>query len=242
MAAVLACGPGSALSHFTAAAHHGIRETAAIRIDVTVPGRIGRSRPGIAVHRCHGLTPGEVAEVRGIPCTTLARTVFDLAAVLRPEALEYTLHRAQLEPRSLDPCDLVALLHRFPGKAGAARLRRSLGPLIADGPDIKSALERLLARLWREARIPPPRVNAWIPLPIPAGGLEVDFCWLDRQLVVEADGRTFHGTTRATRNDAARDRALTLAGWTVVRYTWWDVTGEPGRVVAEVRALIGLRR
>jgi very-short-patch-repair endonuclease len=57
---------------------------------------------------------------------------------------------------------------------------------------------------------------------------------------VETDSATFHDTVRARRNDPARDRALMLAGWRVARYTWWDVTAEPARGAAVLRALLKL--
>ena len=97
-------------------------------------------------------------------------------------------------------------------------------------------MERRFLGLCRKALLPLPHLNAWIPLPIPAGGLEVDFTWPDRRLAVETDSATFHGTTRARRNDPARDRAFMLAGWRVARYTWWHITAEPQRVASEVRA------
>jgi very-short-patch-repair endonuclease len=101
-------------------------------------------------------------------------------------------------------------------------------------------MERKFLALCRKARLPEPRVNAWIPLAIPAGGLEVDFSWADCKLAVETDSARFHDTSRARRNDPARDRALMLAGWRVARYTWWDVTTQPGRVASELRALLEL--
>jgi very-short-patch-repair endonuclease len=76
--------------------------------------------------------------------------------------------------------------------------------------------------------------------PISSGGLEVDFCWPEHRLVVETDSRTFHRTARAFDNDPRRDRALTLAGWRVVRFRWSDVFGTPELVVAQLRALLEL--
>jgi very-short-patch-repair endonuclease len=58
--------------------------------------------------------------------------------------------------------------------------------------------------------------------------------------VVETDSRTFHQTARAFDNDPRRDRALTLAGWRVVRFRWSDVFGTPELVVAQLRALLEL--
>lgn len=76
MAAVLACGEGAVVSHRSAAALWGIRPSARAAVDVSVPGRTGRSRPGIDIHRC-ALPTGDVTTVDGIPCTTVARTLLD---------------------------------------------------------------------------------------------------------------------------------------------------------------------
>jgi len=241
MAATLACGAGAVLSHRSAAALLGIRDSAGSRIEVSSPRRVGRSRAGILVHSGGSLTAADVVEIRGIPCTAVARTVIDLAAVLDRSGLEYAIHRAQLRPWSFDLGEVAALLDRCRGRRGTAQLRSLLGrPAGLSDSDAKSRLERAFLRLCREARLPMPRVNAWIPLSIPAGGLEVDFTWPDRKLAVETDSSSFHGTARARRNDPARDRALTLAGWRVARYTWWDVMVEPRRVAAEVRELLQL--
>lgn len=241
MAATLACGPGAVLSHRFAAAHLGIRETRAARIDVSAPGRVGRSRRGIAVHSGDSLLPSDVFVVSAIPCTTVARTIFDLSAILNREALEYALHRAQARPSPLDFGELRALLDRFHGQPGTARLRSLLGrPAGVSDAEAKSRIERAFLALCRKGGLPRPRVNSWIPLPIPAGGLEVDFTWPDHVLAVETDTSTFHGTSRANRNDPARDRALMLAGWRVARFAWWDVMAEPARVASEVWALLAL--
>jgi very-short-patch-repair endonuclease len=241
MAATLACGPGAVLSHRSAAAHLGIRHSSAARIDVSSPGRAGRSRDGIVAHGGATLTSADVSVVHAIPCTTVARTILDLSTVLNREALEYVLHRAQSKPSSLDFSELAALLDRFPGRRGTARLRSLLGrPAGLTDAQAKSRMERAFLALCRKAGLPRPRVNPWIPLPIPAGGLEVDFSWPDRKLAVETDSASFHGTIRARRNDPARDRALMLAGWQVARYTWWDVTAQPRTVGPEIRALLEL--
>jgi very-short-patch-repair endonuclease len=241
MAATLACGPGAVLSHRSAAAHLGIRETGAAGIDVSSLGRAGHSRKGILVHSGDTLATRDVRVLDAIPCTTVARTIFDLSAVLNRDALEYAFHRAESMPSSVDFGELAALLDRFRGRPGTARLRSLLGrPAGLTDTQAKSRLERAFLALCRKARLPEPRVNAWIPLAIPAGGLEVDFSWADCKLAVETDSATFHDTSRARRNDAARDRALMLAGWRVARYRWWDVTAEPERVASEVRALLEL--
>jgi very-short-patch-repair endonuclease len=242
MAATLACGHGAVLSHRSAAAHLGIRDSSAAWIEVSAPRRCGHSRRSIKVHSGDTLSSADVCIVDAIPSTTVARTIFDLSAVLNRDALEYALHRAESMPSSVDFAQLAALLERFPGRRGTPRLRSLLGrPAELTDAQAKSRMERAFLALCRKAGLRRPRVNAWIPLPIPAGGLEVDFSWLDRRLAVETDSATFHNTSRARRNDPARDRALMLAGWRVARYTWWDVTAQPERVASEVRALLDLR-
>src|SRR3954462_8009241 len=83
MAAVLAAGPGAALSHASAAALWEIRPTSATRIDVSVRSAGGRSkRPGLRIHRASGLRRNEITEHEGIRATTPARTLLDLASSL----------------------------------------------------------------------------------------------------------------------------------------------------------------
>jgi very-short-patch-repair endonuclease len=207
---------------------------------VSSPGRAGRSRDGITVHSGDTLCPNDVCVVEANPCTTVARTIFDLSAVLNRDALEYTLHRAESGHSPPDFGELAALLERLPRRSGP-RLRSLLGrPADLSIDATKSEMERAFLALCRKAGLPEPRVNAWIPVPIPSGGLELDFSWPDRKLVVETDSASFHETRRARLNDPARDRALMLAGWRVARYTWWDVTSEAARVASEVRELLSL--
>jgi hypothetical protein len=240
LAAVLACGEAAILSHRSAAALWAIRASAATMIDVASPRRRGQKRPGLTVHRATSLTPADITERRAIPCTAVPRTLLDLAEVVHLEALEYTLHEAQ--SRKLVRIDEIwELLARSPGRRGAAPLRSLLGrPETLTDAEAKQKLERRFRKLCRDAGIPAPRSNIWIPLEIPAGGLEVDFCWPDQKLAVETDSRTFHATARAFDNDPQRDRALTLAGWRVVRFRWREVFHRPEVVVAQLRALLGL--
>jgi predicted transcriptional regulator of viral defense system len=116
MAATLACGPGAVLSHRSAAAHLGIRDSSAALVEVSAPRRCGHSRRGLKVHSGDTLSSTDVHVVRAIPCTTVTRTIFDLSAVLNREALEYALHRAESMPSSVDFGELAALLERFPGR------------------------------------------------------------------------------------------------------------------------------
>jgi predicted transcriptional regulator of viral defense system len=236
MAAVLACGPGAVLSHRSAAALWGVRENAASRIDVTSPRRAGRGRNGIRVHRGDRLDEAETTIVDGIPCTSVARTVVDLAALLSPAATEYLIHQAQIR-RLLSRQEVLEVLARSPTRRGTALIRRILGVARQAEDDVRSRLERRFLALCRRAGVPLPRVNFWIALP-DGGGFEVDFVWPDQRLAVETDSRTFHGTYRAFENDPRRDRLLMLAGWRVARFTDRDITERPEMVIAELRSML----
>ena len=95
LAATLACGPGAALSHASAAALWGIRASAAATIDVTSPARYGRKKDGLRVHRGERVRSDELTIERGVPCTTVARTLLDLASVLRGRGLDAAIETSE---------------------------------------------------------------------------------------------------------------------------------------------------
>lgn len=154
---------------------------------------------------------------QGIPVTSLARTYIDLATV-SGRARSYAIHRGELRGLVMPEQIRRALAcHRVkPGTAAVAA--------IVGAPDHDRAArtrgpeERRLLAICRGAGLPRPLVNQWIALPIASGGLEVDFCLPAARLIVEVHERSSHRTSRAFRNDRARDRALLAAGWRVLRF------------------------
>jgi Transcriptional regulator, AbiEi antitoxin len=117
MAAVLACGEGALLSHRSASALHELLGVGGGPIDVTVPNRSARSRPGIRVHRPVALHPSELTAVEGIPCTSVARTLLDLAAVVPIGVLESACNRAEVL-NFLDMAAMGEVLGALPGSPG----------------------------------------------------------------------------------------------------------------------------
>lgn len=236
MAAVLASGEGAVLSHRSAADLWGMRSAARARIDVTVKGSTGRVRTRIDVHSGAALTPEDVAERDGIPCTSLARTLIDLAAVVDRRALERAVDRAE-EIQAFDLGAVADALERLRGRAGTARLARVIesyaGPV-----STRSEMEERLLELIRVAGLPEPEVNAWIPLEEGAG-YRPDFLWRDARLIVEVDGRAYHARRSAFRHDRRRDRRLALAGFETRRYDASEILERGARVVGEIRAFLG---
>jgi hypothetical protein len=236
MAATLACGQGAVLSHAAAAALWGIRPSASAKIDVTVPGRAGRTRPDLRVHRAGALLPNQITEHAGIPCTTVGRTIIDLAAGHPQNTVEYAIHQAETL-RIFNRDEVVAALDAAPSRPGSATVRRILGLSLPKEDRIKGKLARMLSKLCREAGLPEPLVDHWIDVP-DADGFEVDFCWPQLGLIIEADGRAFHDTHRGFENDRHRDRVLRLAGWRVERFTWRQVVERPDEVARQLRLIL----
>ena len=234
MAAVLAYGPGAVLSHRSAAALHGTRPDNRPKTDVTVPSPSARRRPGIVVHRSTTLRPADITTIDGIPCTSLARTLLDLADDVDRTGVERAVSQAEVLG-IFDLREVEDVLSRATGRHGAGVLRSVLAEY--DGPTLtEKELEARFLALCRAASLPKPEVNAWITLD---DGIvyKVDFLWRAEHLVVETDGWGSHGTRQAFENDRRRDRRLRLAGWDVVRFTWRDVEREPGEVTAVLAAL-----
>lgn len=239
MAAVLACGPGAVLSHRSAAALWGIAEDRGAAVDVSAPHRAGRSRPGIAAHRGGRLEDIDVTTHRGIPCTSLERTLLDLAGVVGRRSLERAVDRAE-ELRTFDLRKLEDIVDRCRGRRGV----RALAGVIAayDGPAVsRSEAEERFLSLVVEAGLERPRMNAWIPLD-EGSGYSPDFLWTDARLIVEVDGRTYHAKQRAFTEDRRRDRRLALAGFETRRYAAAEVFDEPTRVVDELSTFLQQRR
>jgi predicted transcriptional regulator of viral defense system len=231
MAAVLACGPTAVLFHRSAADHLGLRPCSRRAVDVTAPGRAGKERSGIDVHRATGLDERDVQTVRGIPCTTVARTLLDLATTIDITALERAIEQAE-KLRIFDLAAVVDVTTRARDRRRAAALRTALAAYAPEPAFTRSELEKRFLALCRAAGVPLPRTNNT------ANGDEIDFTWPDRRLMVETDSLRHHGTRAAFERDRRRDQQLTAAGWRVVRFTWRQVEDTPAEVAATLRALL----
>jgi len=206
-AAVLATD--GVLSHRAAATVWDLLPVPAGPIDV-ITTREARSVKGIRVHRSRTLDPinDVVRDEDGLPKTSVARTLVDLADVLDERRLKRVLERAEILR--------IADVRPLPG-------RRRL-PVVHEPPMTRSELEQRFLALVARHKLPRPEVNATV------GGFEVDFHWPRARLVVETDGRDTHLTAAAFEADRRRDAELLTVGWRVVRFTWRQVRTEPGYV------------
>jgi putative AbiEi antitoxin of type IV toxin-antitoxin system/uncharacterized protein DUF559 len=229
LAAVMACGPGAVLSHRDAAQIWELRQSQSGLIDVTVPSQNGRiRRHGIRVHRSGRLAPGETAVRLGIPVTTVARTLLDLADVLPRQALRRAVTEAEYTGR-FDLTTLIAVVENNPGR----RTRKVFEAVEGKLHRTRSPLEDRFLELLDRQGVEEPHSALWLE------GYEVDFAWPDVGLVVELDGLAAHATREAVRRDRKRDRVLWRAGFRTLRLTSADLE-DPAAVLADL-AQAGVR-
>jgi very-short-patch-repair endonuclease len=219
MAAVLACGDAAVLSHRSAAELWGIGKETRGQIDVTV--RSGREvrRAGLKV-RTRPKLKG-VARRRGIPVTDPVVTLIDLATELEPPRLERAVNQADVLDL-VDPETLRISLDGYPGVPGVKKLRALLDRHTFRLSD--SDLEVLFRPLAMAAGLPMPETKHDVL------GFEVDFFFPDLDLIVETDGLRYHRTPAQQARMVMRDQTHTAAGFTVLRFTHWQVAHAPNEV------------
>jgi len=221
MAAVLACGPGAALSHGSAAALWGFGKEQNGLIDVSLSSKERSRRPGIRVHRRTGAALGDIAVHEGIPLTSPVRTLVDQATRLGSMQLE----RAVNEADKLDRVRADVLhtsLEKHSGQPGVAPLRRLLDPMSFRLSD--SELEQRMRPLAGAAGLPTPETKTWV------NGYEVDFFWPELGIVLEADGLRYHRTASQQKRALERDQAHLAAGMWPLRFSHWQIKHDSAHV------------
>jgi hypothetical protein len=225
MAAVLATK--GTLSHRSAGAALGILGSSVL--EVTVPER--RRRPGIHIH-CSPLPEDEVTRLDGIPVTTAARTIFDLAAVLPKSHVERALNEAEIYRIGGGP-SVPILLQRYPRRHGSPMLK----DILASRRGVtRSELEAKFSALADLAGLPPSQRN--VRIEAQGHWYECDCVWREQRLIVELDSRAYHLNIAAFERDRARDRRLQVAGWRVIRVTWRQLEEDLPAVASDIGDLL----
>lgn len=227
MAAVLACGEGSALRRLAAAHLLNMRRRAPWP-DPEVWTPTERRIEGIDTKRTRNLDRRDVTIHRGIPVTTPARTLLDLADAVSADELARAVHQADVI-HGTTPDDVEAAIRRRPNAKGIAELRRILW---GDSDRILSELEKAFIKLLKQNGLPLPITNR------PAGGRLVDCRWPEHKLTVELDGYRFHRTRHAFEQDRQRERQAYARGDQFRRYTYGDVVEHPAPTLKELRAVL----
>jgi very-short-patch-repair endonuclease len=230
LAAVFAGGTGAALSHRSAAAAWDLLSTSRTRVEITVRESSGRKQRGIQTHECR-LPDDHTTTHRGIPITTPMRTLLDLAEVVPPKQLERAMERT-ITLRLFDATALSHVLDASFGRRGLKPVRAALATLDDDPPVLRSDFEQLARELIETADVPKPRFNARV------GPYEVDLLWPDHRLIIELDSYAHHRSRESFEQDRRRDAELEAAGYRVLRFTWDQVTSDPGWVTNRIAVLL----
>lgn len=229
LAAVLTFEPGALLSHRSAAALWGLMRSGRGPIEVSV--QRARPRQGILIHQTR-LHRADRAVVDGIPVTSVARTLFDLAEIVDEQQLERALEEAD-RLRLLRMPELEAVWARSQGRRALRPIRRLIDEAQAPG-ETRSPLEDRVLGLCREFDLPLPVTNVEVL------GHGVDALWPSERLVVEADGYAYHRHRAAFERDRLRDAAMQAEGYRVLRVTHRRLVQERHAVAKEIRRLLVL--
>lgn len=245
VAAVFACGRwdagdrrlrGAAAGYLTAAALLEIRDPGRGVLHVVSERRCAPR--GVIVHRTRRLDDAEVDTVRGVPCTSWARTVVDLAELLDHGPLVRVLERSSIR-RIFDHVALEEAMTRHAGRRGIPRLRGALAlGHHLDPQRCDSVLEELFLLLVRTAdpAIPEPRMQ--VPLRLSDGrSIRVDALYPELRVAIELDSR-WHDPAGPRMRDASRDAALRRDGYVTFRLRYADVTRRPAWVRRTLRRLL----
>ena len=229
MAAVLAGGDTAVASHWTSAALHGLVRWDGRRIDVTIVGRSGRSRPGIRFHRPRRLDPRDTTRVVGIRATTAARALLEIAPQLSDRRLKRAVRQAQVE-RAANVRQIADVLRR----ANGHRATRRLAHIIATGPaPTASGHEDAVLDLLLGAGFAHPDVNARLQM---GGGTSCpDFRWAAERVILEVDS-AWHDGPLNNELDAERQADLEAAGERVLRTTLEQALLRPSQLVHRLQA------
>lgn len=233
LAAVLASGPNSLLSHYSAGWLLGLISTRPVPVHVTAPVP-RRRRDLVRLHHSRTLVPADRSLERGVPVTSVARTALDLAAVVRFRSLRRLIRRSE-ELGVFDLRDFHSLLARNRGHRGRIPLERALD--IYEPPRLtRSELEREFVARAEQKRLPP-LVTAFN-----VAGYELDVYWPDLRFAVELDLYETHGTRGAFERDHVRQEELKLLGVEMIRVTRPRFRREPEAVMRNLATLLERRR
>jgi predicted transcriptional regulator of viral defense system len=241
MAAALACGAGAVVSHRTAAKLHGLLDYNGAKLDVTVPGRRGRRRGHFVVHGSTTLDSKDVTVAEGIPCTTVARTLLDLAEVVERRRHERAFDQAEVQ----QVLDMVAILDQLERNATRPAARKTKALLAEHYPGstvTESPLEEAFLALCRRAGLPQPQTQQWLNLPDGGDPIRADFLWRRERVVVETDGDKYHRTAQRRSSDRRKDQRLTVHGFRPVRTDSQQVFRRPAELEATLKSLIRVRQ
>jgi very-short-patch-repair endonuclease len=230
--AVASCAQAAWVSHRWTAYLLDFASFPELPVDITVTSGSRRGRPGrVRVHHSYLLEPRDTTTRHGIPVTTAARAILDIAESATIAELETLIADAQIKGVMTER-QLADVLSRAGGRRGANKVKR----ILTDTPGLTlSEAERVLRRLLHQADLPQFVTNH------PIGCYRADFAWPEHRLIVEYDGFGTHNHRRAFHHDRRRNAELTAKGWSVMQVTAAQLENEPLAVVARIAEALARR-
>lgn len=232
-AAQLWGGPGSFLSHRSAGRLWELEAISGEPVEVSITG--SRTCRGVEVHRLRAEDRPRTVRIQGFVVSAADRTLLDLAGVLGRKALGLALDDAlRRRLTSLDGLKATLDATGGRGRRGSRTLREALAQRDADDPLLASRFEKKMLTILR-------RIGGYVAqyeVPSPAGRFFLDFAFPAAMLAIECHSRRWHDSHFRFEKDVARDRALKTLGWTVLYFSWSDVTERPDAVETEIRSFL----
>lgn len=234
-AALLYCGPGAHLSHFSALHLLGLNQREPKHIWVTVPNSRRATLPGVIVTRTQYM-PEYERFCEGLRVSTPARTLIDIARYSSLPELRNIVHEGIFRRRLIIE-DLIYEAKRIRRVPGLALIHQ----LIAEfDPSADSGAEAEAGRLFRSRGW---RFDQQHRVRLPSGRFAIlDFAEPSLRLAIEIDGAAYHSSPTARERDRARDTGLIRLGWQVVRFTVWELRQHPEQVAGAIAEVIAKRR
>ncbi|GAA1074886.1 type IV toxin-antitoxin system AbiEi family antitoxin domain-containing protein [Tsukamurella spumae] len=217
---------GGVADRGTALFWHRMIDEVPASISVTVgPERRLRASAGYRVEtRRRTLDPADVVEVDGLAVTGKPLSVLEVADA---RIMDRALQRGNV---TLD--DLQAALDRNARARGILTARTIFD--VAAG-DTESEAERLFAALLRLHGM-----TGW-HTQLGFRGWAIDFAFPEFKVAVEINGWAFHRSRARWQSDQDKANALTIAGWSVLNFSWHHLTDDPEGVITTLAEAIGAR-
>ena len=233
MAAVLACGEGAFLSHWSSIALWRLDDRVESQFHVTVLRSSALSQSDLVCHRRPSLPDKDRTTQRGIPVTTPLCALFDVASTVPEHRLERLIIEAD-KMGLVTSAGLRSAAQSRRGRPGVKAIRAIVGADEFRRTD--SELERRFLRIARGTSLGLPLTQVEVQ------GFRVDFLWRELGLIAETDGLRYHRTEAQQRRDRRRDRTLAAAGYVVLHFTHGEVFRDPGKVRGDLEQFAARRR
>jgi len=237
-AATLAPGVGAVASHQAAAQLHGLPTFDERLAVVTVPHATTRLQHLATVHQSRRLYDDHITSISGLPVTTVARTIIDLASECRRGRIEIVLDRA-VAAKKITVAEFCATFDDLAcrGRKGIALVRAVLATRQPGYVPPASVAESMLLRVLRLGGLPRPVLQFGHP----GSGYEgrrVDAAYPDARLLIEVDSRTWHGGWTDRERDLNRDLAASAVGFDTLRISYTTLVEQPEWLVEKIRGAL----